>query len=209
VGQVGRRRRRWPLVLIALVVVVAAALVAVDFVARDATQNAVATDVRRSTRSDGASVTIDSFPFLYDVVAEGRLDRVTVVDRGVPAGLFRMDEVKVVASQVRFERRHLLVDHNVDITSVGRATFTVVTHLSTVEGIAAQALGAQVTASGSNQIAISVAGHALLTVDLTRIPIFPQCPLQISHAGDEYTFSCTVAPVPSSVLVALSKAQSG
>lgn len=207
-GQVGRRRRRWPFVLLALLLLVVAILVGADFAVRFATEDAIATDVHRSTHSQSASASIDSFPFLYDTIARGRVDRLEVTDRGVPAGPFRIDQIQVVASQVRFSRSQLLSDHKVDITAVARATFKVTARLTTLENSIATTLGARITATASNQLVVSVAGRTVATIDLTRIPIVPLCPLNLAHTGDTYVLSCTVAPVPAPVLAALSKARS-
>lgn len=185
-----------------------AGLVGVDIAARVGTQNLIATDVQQSTHSRSASVGISSFPFLYDIAAEGRIGQVTVTDSGVPAGPFRIDQVRLDASEVHFARTQLLQHHSVRITEVGRATVTVVARLSGLQGALANQLGLQVTATSSDRILVTADGHTVATLDLTRIPIVPQCPLQVSHRGDTYSFSCTVAPVPPAVLAALSKAAS-
>jgi hypothetical protein len=185
--------------------VVAAALVAVDVVLKDRAENAIAAHVQRSTHSEGASASIHSFPFLFEAAVRGRVDRIDITDRGVPAGPVRIDQVRLDASQVHFDRGQLLNDRKVVLTSVSRATLSAQIELSGIEGAIASGLDLQVTASGSNHIAISIAGHTLTVIDLTRIPIVPDCPLTISHTGTRYTFSCTVSPVPQSVLAALSK----
>lgn len=206
-GQVGRRRRRrWPYVLLALLVLIVAGLVALDYAARVGTENLIASDVQRSTHSTRATASISSFPFLYDIVVEGRIGRVTVTDTGVPAGPFRIDQVRLDASDVHFARRELLEQHTVRITEVGRATVTVVAKLSGLVSTLANELDVQVTATGSDRIRVSAAGQTVATIDLTRIPLVPSCPIDVAHSGGTYTFSCTVSPVPPSVLAALSKA---
>ena len=187
----------------------AAVVVGVDIGARVATQDAIAADVHRSTHSDGASASVSSFPFLYDVAAEGRLDRVSITDRGVPVGPIRLDQVHLVAYQVRFDRGQLLDHRKVELTSVDRATVTVNAHLSSLAGTIARDLGVKVTSSASGQITVSAEGLTVATIDLTKVPIIPDCPLQITNSGDDYTFSCTVSPVPASVLAALSRVRSG
>lgn len=184
--------------------VLVAALVAADFAARSATETRIATDVRSSTHSDEASASISSFPFLYDVAAEGRLKQVTIVARGVPAGPIRLDQVELVADQVHFDRHQLVSSHTVHLTDVGSARITVQAHLSSLAATIARDLRVQVTSSASNRLTLSVEGVPLVTLDLTRVPIIPDCPLQVAHSGDAYTFSCTVSPVPASVLDALS-----
>jgi hypothetical protein len=172
-------------------------------VAKDATQSAIARDVQRSTHSQTASASITSFPFLYDVTADGRIDRLVITDRGVPAGPVTIESVRLVASQVRFDRHELLVDQKVHLVSVGRATVTAVVQLSGLEGVIASGLDLRVTASGSDHVVVSVAGHQLAVLDLTRIPIVPPCSLQITHSGTRYTFACSVSPVPPTILAAL------
>lgn len=177
---------------------------AADLLARSATQDAIATDVQRSTHSSSATAGISSFPFLYDVAAEGRLDRVTITARGVPAGPVRLDQVRLVGTQIHFDRHQLVSDRSVRLTEVGTATVTVQAHLSGLAGSIASDLGIEVTAPSSNRVSVRAAGHTLATLDLTQIPIIPRCPLQVTHTGETYTFSCTVSPVPESVLTALS-----
>ncbi len=208
-GQVGRRRRRrWPYVILVLLVLVAAGLVGLDIAARVGTQKLIATDVQRSTHSQSVDVSISSFPFLYDVAADGRIPRVIVTDTGVPAGPFRIDQVRLDASGVYFARSELLDRHSVRITQVSRATVAIVARLSGLESSLANRLNVQVTAAGSDRIRVTADGYTVATVNLTKIPIVPQCPLNFTHDGDSYTFSCTVSPVPPPVLAALSKAAS-
>lgn len=186
--------------------IVVAASVALDLAARSVTQDAIATDVQKSTHSEGASASISSFPFLYDVAAEGRIDRVAITDRGVPAGPLRLDQVRLVASQVRFDRHELFTQHAVRLTDVGSATVTVQARLTSLTGTIARDLGIEVTSSASNRITVSAGGVTVARIDLTKVPIIPDCPLDVTHSGEVYTFSCTVSPVPPSVLEALSKA---
>ena len=165
----------------------------------------MASAVKASTHSESASTRISSFPFIYDAAAEGRIGNVVVTDRGVPVGLIRLDVVTLNASDVRFDRHQLFVDRKVRITRIDRATITLQTHLSALENDIANSLNVQVLSPGPGIIAISADGHTVSTIDLTKIPIVPACPLQITHTGDEYTFTCSVSPVPPSVLAALSK----
>jgi hypothetical protein len=185
--------------------VVVAALVAADLALKAVAQNAIAADVKRSTHAESASASIHSSPFLFDAAVRGRVDRIDVTARGVPAGPVRIDQVRLDASQIHFDRGQLLNDRKVVLTSVGQATLSAEVELSGIEGAIASGLDLQVTASGSNHVAVSIAGRTLIVIDLTRIPIVPDCPLTISHTGTQYTFSCTVSPVPQSVLAALSR----
>ena len=194
------------LLLIALILLVVA-LIVIDNAARIGTQDAVAAAVKKSTHSQSSSVRVHSFPFLYDAAAEGKIGRIVITDRGVPVGLglLRFDTVTLDASQVRFDRHQLLADRRVRVTKIDRATITMRTHLSGLVNDLVVGFDVQVSSPGVGMIAITSGGRTISSIDLTRIPIIPPCPLQITHTGDEYTFTCTVSPVPPSVLAALSK----
>ena len=198
------RRRRWPYVLVLLAVVVAAGLVAADLAARSAAESAIASRVQLSTHAQGVSATVDSFPFLWDVAAEGQISDLTVTGRGVPAGPLVLDQVTLVAHHVHFDRHRLIADRKVTLTYVASAQVTVVAHLSNLEQAVASALGVEIVPSGSDRLALRAAGRTIATVDLTKVPIIPTCPLTVLHTGTSYTLSCTVAPVPASVLAAIS-----
>ena len=201
-GQIVKR-----LVILALLpfIILAAALVVVDYLAKDGTQKLIADAVKNSTHSDRATASISSFPFIYDVAAEGKLQNLTVTDYGVPAGVVRLDEVKLAAHDIKFDRHKLIFNHTTRLTSVQSATVTVVFELSALQNAAANLLNVQVVSSSSSQLVITAAGHVVASLNLTAVPIIPQCPLNVVHNGASYTFSCTVSPVPPSVLDALSK----
>ena len=199
------RRRRWPYGLVLLAVVVAAGLVAADLAARSATESAIASHARTSTHAQSVTARIRSFPFLWDVAAEGQISELTVTGRSVPAGPLQLDQVTLVAHHVHFDRHRLLSDRKVTLTSVASAQLTVVAHLSSLEQAVASALGVEIVPSGSDRLALRAGGRTVATVDLTKVPIIPTCPLSVLHTGTSYTLSCTVAPVPASVLAAISR----
>ena len=186
--------------------VLAAVLVGVDLAARSVTQAAIADHVKASTSAKSASVSINSFPFLWDAGVEGRLADVTVTGRDIPAGPLRLDAVEVQAHQIRFDRRVLFNAHSVKLTSISSATVTVTTHLTGLEQSLASALGAVVAVEPGDQLVVRVAGRTVFSYQLSRIPLIPDCPLQVQQIAGGYSLSCTVAPVPASVLAALSQA---
>ena len=177
-----------------------------DLVAKGVTERALADNVKKSTNAESAHVEISSFPFLWQVGVDGRLARIDLSADQVPIGPVRFERISLDARQVHFDRHQLLSERTVDITAVGQATMTVVAQLSSLQGTIAGDLGVDVTSPAPGQVAISALGRTVTTIDLTRIPLVPKCPLTVTHSGSTYTFSCTVAPVPPSVLAALSKA---
>lgn len=192
--------------LIVVIVVLAAAATALDFVARDLTERAVASDVKAATHAQRATVSISSFPFIYGVAVHGRVDGLDVNVYGVPAGLLSIDEISLDVKGVRIDQHRLLADRTVSVKSINSATINVVVKLSSLQNSLASDLGVEVSAPTSQRISFTVHGVTVATIDLTRVPIVPSCALDVTHTGAVYTFSCTVAPVPASVLGALSKA---
>jgi len=192
-------------VVLAVALVVVAILVVLDFVAKGIAERAISKNVERSAHAQSAHTSISSFPFVWDVAVGGGLDRIEVSADQVPVGPLQLDRISVDAHDVRFDRHKLWSDQSVQVTSVGQATITVVAQLSSLEGSVASGLGVGVSSPAPGQVAISVLGRTVTTIDLTRIPLVPRCPLSVSHQGTTYTFSCTVSPVPQSVLRALSR----
>ena len=128
------------LLLLALILLVVAVIV-VDNLARIGSQDAVASVVKSSTHSQSVSAKITSFPFIYDAAVEGKINKVVVTDRGVPIGVILLDVVTLNASDVRFDRHQLFVDHRVRLTRIDRATITLQTHLSTLVNDLANSVG--------------------------------------------------------------------
>ena len=190
--------------LVLVLIVVVAILVGLDLAGRAVTESALASHVKSSTHAKSTSATINSFPFLWDAAVEGRVQNVTVVDNGVPAGPLTLDSVTVQAHQVRFDRKVLFNAHSVRLTSISSATVTVVTHLTGLEQTVATALGTVLSVQPGDELVVRAAGHTLFSYKLSQIPLIPDCPLQVSQSGGSYSLSCAVAPVPASVLAALS-----
>jgi hypothetical protein len=69
---------------------------------------------------------------------------------------------------------------------------------------AATALGARVTVEGGHRLVVTDFGHQILAVDLSKNPLVPPCTLALTPVSDGYRASCAVAPVPASLLAALS-----
>lgn len=175
-----------------------------DYGSRYATQSFVASAAKHSTRAQSVTVTISSFPFLWNVAVDGKVKRVDVVAKGVPAGAVTLNEVELVASDVVVNRGDL-ASGRIKLDSVASATVTITYDLSGVEAALADGFGVSAVATASQTIEVVARGRVVDTIDLSKIPIVPDCPLQEAHVGNTYTFTCTVAPVPPPVLAGLSK----
>ena len=180
-------------------------LFGVDLAARSVTQSALADHVKKSTSAASVSAHISSFPFLWDAAVEGRVADLSVVARDIPAGPMRLDSVSVQAHEIRFDRKVLFNARSVKLTSISSATVSVTTHLTGLEQSLASLVGAVVTVEPGDELVVRIAGRTVFSYQLSRIPLIPDCPLQVQQDGAAYSFSCTVAPVPAPVLAALSQ----
>jgi hypothetical protein len=189
-------------VALGLLIVVVVAAVVGDFWSRSHAQQVIADRVRSSTGSEHVSVHIGSFPFLYEL-AVSKIDDVTVVASGVPIGPLRLSQVTVDARKVAVDHHSLVFDRKVRIVSIGRASVTLLIRQNELPS-AANAVGARVSVADGHRLVVTALGHQLLAVDLTRNPLVPQCTLALVPVSGGYQASCTVAPVPPSLLAALS-----
>jgi hypothetical protein len=185
-----------------VVILVAIGLVVGDFWARSQAQHLMAQRIRSSTGAEHVSVHIGSFPFLYEL-AVSKIDDVKVVADGVPAGPLRLTHVTVDARQVQVDHHFLIFDRKLRVVSVAKATITVQIQQSALASIA-NFVKANLAVVNGHQLVVTVFGHQVLSVDLTQSPLIPNCTLSLVRASDGFSGSCTVAPVPRSLLVALS-----
>jgi hypothetical protein len=190
--------------LLVTLAVLAGIAVGVDYAARYVTQSAVASAVKTHSHAQTVSVTISSFPFIYDVLAQGRVQRVDVVALGVPAGAVVLNRVELVADGVDLSRSDLF-SGKPTLTSVSRATVTIDYQLSGVEAALAQGFDVQAAVSSGPTIVLTARNRVIDTIKLARVPLVPDCPLQETHTANFYQFTCTVSPVPPAVLATLSK----
>jgi hypothetical protein len=189
------------LALGALIVIVAAA-VAGDLWSRSHAQDVIANRVHSSTGSEHVSVHIGSFPFLYEL-AVSKINDVTVVASGVPIGPLRLSQVTVDARKVGIDHHTLIFNRKVRIVSIGQASITLLIRQNELM-TAATALGAKVSVEGGHRLIVTDFGHQILAVDLSKNPLVPQCTFALVPVSSGYKASCTVAPVPPSLLAALS-----
>lgn len=92
----GRRARRYILVL----VIVVAVLVVLDFAARAAAENVMATKIQQQGLSQKPDVTIDGFPFLTQVASKD-FQRVNIAASNLAAGPVTITKVDATATGIR------------------------------------------------------------------------------------------------------------
>jgi hypothetical protein len=180
--------------LLGVVILVAVVAVVGDLLARSEAQKVLANRVRAATSAQSVSVHIGSFPFLYEVLF-GQIADVKVVADGVPVGALRLTEVDVDAKQVKLDRHTLLFDQRVQVTSIGSATVTIILTSAVLAPIT-NLLDASVSVAGGHELVVSSFGHPVLSVDLTRSRLIPDCAFSIGRIAQGYRLSCLAAPVP-------------
>jgi hypothetical protein len=216
-------RRLFTVAILTIVFIVVAVVIGADIGARVYAEHQIADRAKASTGAQSSSASINSFPFLWDLLVEGKANKVTVHLKGVPVGPLRFDRVDVKAQGVHIDTGYLISHQKARITSMDSAdatlTLTAAT-LSTATGVHVSISGNTVTASVAGvdiPVTVGVSGGHTLTLsvdgrsfgfDLERSPIIPPCDMQLTTANDAITLGCHVSPVPASVVAAISAASS-
>lgn len=218
-------RRLFTVAILTLLLIVAAIAAGVDIGGRLYAQHLIADRAKASTGAQSSSASISSFPFLYDLLVQGKTDRISVHLKGVPVGPLRVDRVDLVARGVHLDTGYLIGHRKARVKSIDNAdatmTLTAAT-LSAATGLQVSISGDTVTASaagvsipvtlgisGGHNLTLDVPGHHTFSFDVDRSPIIPPCDMQLTTANQAITLQCHVSPVPEAVIAAISAHTSG
>ena len=206
--------------LFGLLLLVVVALLAFDLVVTSVANHDLASRAKTSTGATAASASLSPFPVVYRALAEGEVSRVHLRLSGVPAGPLRIHAVTLALSKVDLSRRQLVVNRRVDVTSIGRAVVTA----DVTSADLSHATGQQVRVLSNGQVDVDVAGivvavtprlegdswldvevdgFSVLYVNLSTIPLMSDCSFSLHATQGQLQLSCTMSPVPSSVVNAL------
>jgi DUF2993 family protein len=218
-------RRLFTVAVVTLLLIVAAIAVGADIGGRAFAEHLIANRAKASTGAKSSSASISSFPFIYDLLVEGKTKQVKVDLQGVPLGPLRIDRVDLKAHGVHVQTGYLIDHQKVRIKSIDSADATLTltaASLSAATGLQVLISGDTVTASlggvsipvsigvtGGHELTLDVQGHRTFTFDLDRSPIIPPCEMQLTTANDALTLGCHVSPVPPAVIAAISARTSG
>jgi hypothetical protein len=202
------------------VAVIVALAVGVDIAARVIAEHAIASRAKASTDAQSSSAGISSFPFLYDVVVEGSVHDISVHLNGVPIGPLTVDRLDVSVHQVDIDKGQLFGHRKVRVTAISSATaaitvsaadITAATHVAvTISGntVTASVAGVQVpvsaTVTDSHFLTFNLAGRPVGSFNLARSPLIPPCEMQLGSRQSALHLSCSISPVPASLIAALS-----
>jgi hypothetical protein len=220
---VGRSRRRKHRVLAAVLVllVLVAGYTAADLGGRAVAENQLARALLSKTHAGTASATISSFPFLFDLLARGEVGRIDVQLLDVPIGRLEVSRILVTARDLQIDRHALFSSRKVRVTSISSAQVKVTVtaaELSKVIGrrVALEApdtikigigpimLPATISIADGHLLTIGEGGLRLLDIDLTTSAAIPRCAMTLVVTSGSATLSCRVAPVPASLVSAIS-----
>lgn len=214
------RSQRAVTALVTLVVGLAVLYGILDFAASSVADNQLASAIARRTSAGTVSVSVDRVPFLFDLLADGKVDRVSVSLDDMPIDHITASRVLVSAGGVTIDRGDLFSERKVRLEKVSSATASVTVtaaELSQATGhrvdlragdkvdvaIGSAMVPASISITTGDVMTLNAGGTQLLSVDLASSPIVPTCPLRLAVSKGAATLSCHLAPVPSTVVGAL------
>ena len=210
------------------VILVVALLVGADFGAKWLAARAVADQARHSTGAASGSASISGFPFLYETIGQGRVQGLDVHLSDVPAGPgLQLQSVTVDLSEVHFDKHRLWAHRKMTLTAIASGTGVIdvsAAELSTVANrtvtigppgpsgqpqVLVDMPGGRTVAATAQIVSghflqLVAAGVPVLDVDLARTPVVQDCAMSLRVTGSGVEASCTMSPVPPSVIAALS-----
>jgi hypothetical protein len=188
--------------MIGVVVLVLVGAVVGNLWARSRAETLLADHVKTATGAQTVSAKVTSWPFLWDVLFS-RVPQVQVVAHEVPVGRLDLSQVTVDARQVKIDREELVSSRKVHVTAISSATVTLLVETRDLPSfITLPSVGLSVI--GDRQLDVSVDGHQVATFDLAVSPLIPPCDYVVTQVAAGFQLSCTVAPVPQSLLATLS-----
>lgn len=214
---------RWVLMLFLAFLVALA--VAADYAARRVAETALADHVRSDTHASSVHASIGGWPFLYDVLGKSSLSSVDLVLTEVPAGPVTFQSVDVDLTRVGINRHRLWAKRKVTLTSIASGTATVTITTAELTGVVGRSVtvttsatgqagleldeaGAEVPASAriepGDELVVSAVGVGAVTIDLTEASIVPVCNLTLRVTAQGLVSSCSMSPVPQSVIDTIS-----
>ncbi|MHB8681842.1 MAG: hypothetical protein ACYDA2_07090 [Acidimicrobiales bacterium] len=214
---VGRARK-----LVVLVAVVLVVLVGLDTGARLVAQSQIASRAKAATGAQGSSAKVSGFPFLGHLLLGGSISGIDLVLDDVPVGTLQLQSVEVQLTDTVVDRNALFAG-KVRLRSIAAATATVTVTAAELTG----AVGEQVGLPGNGEVLVDVAGRSVpatvrildghvlvidaagvqvLSSDLSTNPLVPACGLVLTVGVGQLSVGCHVAPVPPTLLNAISGA---
>lgn len=221
------RPLRW---FIVLLIVLAAVFFGANALLTSTAESQLASRAQSATGAASAGATIGPFPMLAHLVGQGIVPRVTVTLHDVAFPVLQStvpglsdvvaQQVDVDLRDVAVSRSDLLRRREVVVSAVGSATISATV---TASGLSSE-VGLPVTLPGAGQVQVRVrglteagafrivdgdtvellaGGVVVSSVALRRGNLLPACSMTLSYTPGQLTATCTMTPVPSSIVAAM------
>lgn len=202
--------------IVVTVAVVLAVVVGADFALKAVAEHELASRAQRASGAQSASAGIRGFPFLWDLLVDGDVHGVQLHLSDVPVGALRLQQLDVSLAGTHIARSALFDKRQVRVTSIdsGTAAVTVtaadlsaaIGHTVSLPGggrafvdEAGVMLPATITV-GSETLVVRVEGVPVLESNLSSSHLLAACALSLRIGAGALSVSCTMAPVPGSVV---------
>lgn len=177
-----KRRRRWPLVVLIIVVVLAGLAVVGDRIAASYAENRIASEIQKQGFGARPDVTIHGFPFLTQVL-DRHFPHATMTARNVREG-------PLTISRIDGDVREVRVDSGFRAGTIG-----------SVDGTATVSFGDLTKAAGQPDLALTAAGPNTVKAEVDLGITTATATAQITKVGDQIrVHAVSVEDVPLSDL---------
>lgn len=207
--------------VVVILAILAAIYIGLDLAAQAVTEHQLAKAIGQRSKAAATTVSVDTLPFLYDLVVHGSVDDLDIRLTDVPVGGLDLARVDISAENVRIRRGALFSHRQLDITGVSSAeiklTMTAaelsrtIGHQVTMASpdvvkisLGPLAASATIAVIGEHALTVAAEGVQLLDIDFSRSVVLPRCAMRLSVSDGAATLGCRVSPVPSSLVAAIS-----
>jgi hypothetical protein len=205
--------------LVAVVVVLLIVLVGVDVGTRVAMEHQLAQRADSYAGAKDVSVTIHAFPWLPNLLAQGRVSKITAHANQLTQGNFVLSGVEITVTGVRVDRHLLLNKQQLDIVSIDSGTVTAGMTQANLDQLVGEpvTLGsgtAQVTVGGVTVNGTISVDNGVLRLSAEGIPVsvpIPSLPLlpclsNVTILPGRLVGTCTFNQIPPALKAALQSA---
>jgi len=209
-----------------LVIIVGLLFVGGNILGTHLANDEIATRTKEATKAASATARLGGFPVIYDFLAHGTVHSADLTLHDVPIGPIYAKTVSVALTNVRIDRNALFTQQKVRIRSIatGQASVTV----TAPELSAAAKETITIPGNGSVQIQtplgteqayvrlvsgdifqVAAGRSVVLSVNLSSLPVLPECHMSLALDTGYAVASCLVSPVPLKVIQAIDSGSAG
>lgn len=217
-----RRARRRLIGLLLVILVLVVAYLPLDLLAQHEAERLATSVLRHRSGAHQVHVSVDEWPFLYDLLVHQSIERAAVQLAEVPVGDVAVTQVTVVGKDLSFSaskalaRRFAVTGGAADVTArlgvamlakvIGHPLELSPENLARVE-IATRWFEARAALTSSQTLVLTVPGQHALTVAFSGSSLLTACPIRLTTTRAAAILRCTVSPVNQELLDRLASRQ--